>query len=184
MPFDAEKFQQTRFAPRQAAVPVDALAAFFDEGEAPVWTVRGLTATELHRALDAGKRQGSVQAIVEALARSGDQAQAVRRALGLTADTPGEIAKRIEMLVMGSVQPKIEQPAAVKLAEAFPIEFLALTNEISTLTGQGADVVKPAAASQQIPASSPVCDSPSSGAATSTSAGPTSSRRAGRRKRS
>lgn len=173
MPFDPEKFQQTRFAPRQATIPVDALAAFFDEGEAPVWTVRGLTAAELHRALEAGKRQGSVQAIVEALAKTGDQAKAVRAALGLDASAPGEITKRLEMLTLGSVRPVIDLPTAVKLAEHFPIEFLSLTNEISALTGQGSDVVKPEAASQQTPASSPACDSPSSGAATSSSAGPT-----------
>jgi hypothetical protein len=68
--------------------------------------------------------------------------------LGLIKDTPGEIAKRLEMLVMGSVAPAVSLPVAVKLAEAFPIEFLQLTNEISDLTGRGADLVKPQAASQ------------------------------------
>jgi hypothetical protein len=56
------------------------------------------------------------------------------------------------MLVMGSVSPKIELPAAVKLAECFPIEFLSLTNEISELTGKGAELVKPQAASQPMTA--------------------------------
>jgi hypothetical protein len=148
MPFDAEKFQRTRFEPRRKVVQVEALAAFFDEGEAAEWHVRGLSANELHRALEAGRRQGSVQSIIEALAKTGDQAQAVRAALGLNGETPGEIAKRLEMLVMGSTAPVIELPAAVKLAEAFPIEFLTLTNEISELTGRGFDMVKPAAASE------------------------------------
>ena len=89
---------------------------------------------------------------MRAIAGGGDQAEAVRSALGLTKDTPGEIAKRLEMLVMGSVAPKIELPTAVKLAEAFPIEFLSITNRITELTGQGFDLVKPAAASQPIPA--------------------------------
>lgn len=147
MPFDAEKFQRAKFEPRRAEIKVEALAAFFDEGEAPVWRVRGLSANELHRALEAGKRQGSIESVVKALAASGDQAAAVRKALGLAGDTPGEIAKRLEMLVMGSTAPTIELPAAVKLAECFPIEFLTLTNEISELTGRGFDMVKPAAAS-------------------------------------
>jgi hypothetical protein len=133
-------------------VTVEALAPFFDAGESPVWEVRGLSASELHHALEAGKRQGSIEAIVKAIASGGDQAQAVRKAIGLTKDTPGEIAKRLEMLVLGSVSPKIELPAAVKLAENYPIEFLQLTNEISELTGKGADLGKPAAASQTIPA--------------------------------
>lgn len=148
MAFDAAAFERAKFVPRQQAVKVEALAAFFSEGEDPSWTVRGLTANELHRAMEAFTRQRSVETIVRAIAAGGDQAQAVRQALGLTADTPGEMAKRLEMLVMGSVSPVIELQQAVKLAEAFPVEFLALTNAITELTGRGADIVKPAAASQ------------------------------------
>lgn len=149
MPFDLARFERAKFEPRTATVKVDALASFFAEGEAPEWKVRGLNSDELHRALEAGKRQSSVESIVKAIAASGDQAAAVRRALGLSGDTPGEVAKRLEMLVMGSVSPSIELPVAVKLAEAFPVDFLALTNRITELTGKGFDEVKPAAASQK-----------------------------------
>ena len=148
MAFNAEKFERAKFEARRAKVPVPALSDFFDEGETPEWEVRGLSAVELHKAMEAGKRQGSIEAIVKAIAANHDQAGAVRKALGLTKDTPGEIAKRLEMLVMGSVAPAVSLPVAVKLAEAFPIEFLQLTNEISDLTGRGADLVKPQAASQ------------------------------------
>ena len=148
MAFNAEKFERSKFEARRAKVPVPALSDFFDEGETPELEVRGLSAVELHKAMEAGKRQGSIEAIVKAIAANQDQAGAVRKALGLTKDTPGEIAKRLEMLVMGSVAPAVSLPVAVKLAEAFPIEFLQLTNEISDLTGRGADLVKPQAASQ------------------------------------
>ena len=168
MPFDTDRFERAKFAPRTRVIALEALAEFFDAGEAPAWTVRGLTANELHRALEAGKRQGSVEAIVAALATKADQAEAIRKAIGLTADTPGEMAKRLEMLTLGTVSPAIQLPHAVKLAEAFPIEFLTLTNAISELTGQGADLVKPAAASQPTPSFSPACESPSSEAAGST----------------
>ncbi len=152
MPFDAAKFDAAQFTPRTEAVDVPALAAFFAEGEPAQWHVRGLTASELHNALEAKQRQSSVEAVVKAIASSGDQVQAVRKALGLTADTPGEVAKRLEMLVMGSTAPKIELATAVKLAEHFPIEFMLITNKITELTGMGADLVKPAAASQPTPA--------------------------------
>lgn len=148
MAFNGEKFERAQFERRKARVSVPALSPFFDEGETPEWEVRGLTAVELHKALEASRRQGSIESIVKAIAANQDQAGAVRRALGLSKDTPGEIAKRLEMLVMGSVAPTIELPAAVKLAENFPIEFLSLTNEISELTGQGSELVKPPAASQ------------------------------------
>lgn len=148
MAFNAEKFERSKFEARRAKVPVPALSDFFDEGETPEWEVRGLSAVELHKAMEAGKRQGSIEAIVKAIAANQDQAGAVRKALGLTKDTPGEIAKRLEMLVMGSVAPAVSLPVAVKLAEAFPIEFLQLTNDISELTGKGAELVKPQSASQ------------------------------------
>jgi hypothetical protein len=124
------------------------LKMFFDEGEEPVWEVRGLSSNELNRAIEAKNRHGSIETILKAISNNADQASAIRKAIGIAQDTPGEIAKRLEMLTMGSVTPAIELPVAVKLAESFPIEFLTLTNEIISLTGQGFDIVKPAAASQ------------------------------------
>jgi hypothetical protein len=148
MGFNADKFERAKLEPRRVKVPVPALSDFFDDGETPEWEVRGLTSVELHKALEAKSRQGSIESIVKAIAANQDQAGAVRKALGLTKDTPGEIAKRLEMLTLGSLSPTITLPVAVKLAEAFPIEFLTLTNEISELTGKGAEMVKPPAASQ------------------------------------
>lgn len=152
MAFNAERFERAKLESRKARVAVEALAPFFDEGEPAEWEVRGLSAAELHNALDAEKRQASIEAIVKAIASKADQVSAIRQALGMSSDTPGEIAKRLEMLVAGSVAPKIELPVAVKLAESFPVEFMQLTNKITELTGMGADLVKPDAASQPIPA--------------------------------
>ena len=151
MAFNASKFMSDKLAARQEAVPVPALVAWFDEGEAPEWIVRGLSANELQLAVEAKARRESIDNIVEAL-QANDQAQAVRAMIGLTKGSPAEIVKRLEMLVIGSVAPKIELPTAVKLAEAFPIEVLTLTNKITALTGLGRGLVKPDAASQPITA--------------------------------
>lgn len=149
MPFNPDKFLATKLEARRKAVPVPALSGWFDEGEEPIWTVRGLTSNELNAAIEAKARRASIDNVIDALANN-DQAQAVREMIGLTKGSPAEIVKRLEMLVLGSVLPKIELPLAVKLAEAFPIEFLTLTNEITALTGMGFDIVKPEAASQPI----------------------------------
>ncbi len=152
MTFNLDKFERAKFAPRTERVPVEALASFFADGAPAEWEVRGLSASELNNAMEAGKRQHSIETVVKAMANGGDQVEAVRKALGLTKDTPGEVAKRLEMLVSGSVNPTIKLTAAVKLAECFPIEFLQLTNKITELTGKGAELVKPSAASQTTPA--------------------------------
>jgi hypothetical protein len=152
MPFAADRFDAAALQPRRRTVDVPGLAPWFDEGEAPRWEVRGLTAAELQRAFDAGRRQADLDNVVKALAEGGDRVELLRKALGLSKDVPGEIAKRMEMLAIGSVCPAIQLPTAVKLAEAFPVEFLELTNVITELTGQGFDLGKPAAASQTTPA--------------------------------
>lgn len=155
MPFDLGKFQAAEFRPRTQRVPVPALAAFFAEGEEAVWEVRGLSSAELHRAMEAKDRQMQMGSVVDAMSQNSDKTAALRKVLGLTSDPPAEMVKRIEMLQMGSVAPLIELDTAVKLAEAFPIELLNLTNTITALTGRGFDLVKPHAASQQTDPSTP-----------------------------
>lgn len=173
MPFNADRFEQAEFRPRSATVEVPALAAFFDAGEKPEWTVRGLNADELHRAMMAPKRTADVEAIVRAIAAGGDKVEAVRKAIGLAGGSSAEIIKRLEMLVLASTAPVIQHSTAAKLAETHPVEFMHLTNVVTELTGQGFDLVKPEAASPQTKDSSPACASPSSEAATFTSCDPT-----------
>lgn len=151
MPFDAERFKRADYVPRVDKVPMPVLAEFFGEGEAAVIVVRGLSANELHLAIEAGARNRNVDAVVKAIANSADQVANIRQALGMSTDTPGEISKRLQMLVSGAVSPEIDDAVAAKLAETFPVEFYDLTNRITALTGQGASRVKPPASSQPTP---------------------------------
>ncbi len=151
MPFDAERFKRAGYTPRVEEVPMPVLAEFFGEGEAAVFVVRGLSANELHLAIEAGARNRNVDAVVKAIASSADQVANIRQALGMSTDTPGEISKRLQMLVSGAVSPEIDDAVAAKLAETFPVEFYDLTNRITALTGQGASRVKPLASSQPTP---------------------------------
>lgn len=147
MPFNPDKFERAQFEARTKAVEVKALADFFDEGTEPVWTVRGLSSNELHRSIEAGQRQKTLGKVLESIADAGAPVADARRALGFTGkETQGEVAKRLEMLAIASVEPVIPLNLAVKLAENFPIEFYQLTNEITELTGMGFELVKPQAA--------------------------------------
>lgn len=143
--FNLDGFENHEFHRRTKRVRVEALAPFFDIGSEPEFEVRGLSSDELHTSMDAGATAKNLSAVVKAIAGSKEQVDEIRAAIGLTEDTPAEVRKRIEMLVQGSVEPKLNHRAAAKIAENFPIEFMQLTNEITELTGLGAAMEKPEA---------------------------------------
>lgn len=140
--FDDKAFMRAKFVPRIDEVYVPALSAFFDADEAFIWRVRNLTGDELAKSMEASSRQKGVDTIIKALASQSAQIDEIRASLGIGDDVSVELAKRLEQLVTASIQPVIDKPVAVKLAENFPIEFYQITNKIIELTGLGADIKK------------------------------------------
>lgn len=139
MPFDVKKFNKTKFVHRTEDIPVPDMKDFFPEGESPVWKVRGLTGQELGRANEAADRNKNIAAILAGLTSgSGKEiADAVKDLVGVGGNTPADIAKRLEHICMGSVDPVCTHDLAVRICEAFPVEFFQITNAIVRLTGQG-----------------------------------------------
>lgn len=146
MSFDLERFRQTDFSPRQAQVAVPDLAPFFPDGEAPVWTVRGLSGEEIARCNESNARYTGIAAAVQALANSAaakaDTVEALQTLIGYGSDVPEDLAKRFDHLTFGSVNPVLDRPAVVKLFAAYPIVAYTLTNKILELTGLGPDLGK------------------------------------------
>jgi len=140
MSFDTKKFIKEKFTPRVKEVPVPDMGAFFPAGEKPVWIVRGLHGQELGRANEAVEKNKNMSAVIEAIAggSSKEKTEALKSMIGLSAgQTPSDIVKRIEHLVMGSVDPVCTQEMAVKVCEVWPVVFFQLTNTILELSGQG-----------------------------------------------
>jgi hypothetical protein len=98
--------------------------------------------------MDAGSKHKNMDAIIKAIAANQNQVNELKKAIGVETDTPAAIINRLEQLVQCSVDPVITLDVAVKLAEARPIEFYQLTNEILRLTGLGMDVKKPKASGE------------------------------------
>lgn len=140
--FDLERFRGASLAPRTATVPVPDLAPWFGSGPAE-WTVRGLTGAEIAAATEAASRSALVASAVEALASSSaaraEQVEAIQGMLGIGTDTPADLVKRLDHLVFGSIEPKIDREIAVRLFAAYPVVAYQLTNKILELTGLGAD---------------------------------------------
>lgn len=140
MAFDATTFLNTEYRDRTEDVPVPELEKYFDDGEKPVWTVRGLTAEEFARASDEVAQNMDISAIITGLASSvaKEKADAVKDLVGLSKEhVPGDVVKRISHLMSGSVSPECPRELAVKLGENHSILFFRLTNKILELSGKG-----------------------------------------------
>jgi len=143
MGFDLKKFSKAKFEPRTEDVSVPALAGFFDEGEKPVFKVRGLTGEEMAKTNEAQSKAKNISAVVEALVGSNqnEKVSGLREALGMSEDTlPEDLAKRIEMLRYGCVEPALDLQTASKVFKVAPVEGFNLTNKIMILSGQGMTV--------------------------------------------
>ena len=139
MSFDTKKFLQTKFEYRTEEVPVNDMKDFFSDDANPVWLVRGLTGQEYARANEAVEKNRVIAAYLEGLISPSDKdkIQSMRGLVGLGGKVPNEIAKRIELLVMGSVDPIVNNDLALKICTNFPVEFYDITNKITALTGLG-----------------------------------------------
>ena len=146
MGFNTNKFMKQKFEHRTEKVSVPALAEWFDKDSKPEFLVRNLTGAEMARSQEAVAKNKNIAAIAEALVSSNqpDKVAALKEFVGNGDKVPDELAKRIEMMVSGTVDPEIDMSMAVKIAENFPVEFMQITNQITVLTGMGASMEKPA----------------------------------------
>lgn len=144
MSFDVKAFRKAKFEDRTTRVPVPDLKDWFGEEDEAVFVVRGLTAEELARCNEAASRNKNMAAILEALSSQNqrEKVDAMREMLGVSETVPNDLAKRLEQMAMGTVDPDLDHELAVKFAETYPVEFYQITNQIMELTGQGRQVAK------------------------------------------
>ncbi|MCK7542972.1 hypothetical protein MLC59_02150 [Marinobacter bryozoorum] len=133
---DLEKFRKADFKPRDTDVSLDALKeAGFGDG---VVKLRGLTAHEIAQAEESAGKGKLLSDLVERLAGSGqERVTALMDGIGFHQDIPAALAKRMEHVRMGTIEPEMELADVAKLAEVFPIEFTIIANKIMELTGKG-----------------------------------------------
>jgi hypothetical protein len=145
--FDLKKFRNTDFERRVKEVPVPELAFFFEKSkkskskkkEIPVWRCQNMTGEELYRMRDAVDRNRDVEKTLEALA-AGQGAEVAKEALGVTDNVPDDLARRLSVLVFGTVNDDGEtfsRSDAIALAKEFSVTFDRLTTEIMILSGIG-----------------------------------------------
>jgi len=143
--FDVKKFMNTQFISREEDVPVPDLKDFFGPEEKPVWRVRGITGQELAVANETVERnrRGLVAVVRKMVATL--SVKDAEKVAGMVQDperVTDEMAKRLEMFVLGSVEPAADMALAIKICKVRPIEFFEITGVINRLTGMGQDAKK------------------------------------------
>lgn len=137
--FNDKKFMNTQLSPRIESVVVKELKEWFGEDEDPIWIVSGLS----HKQIAIAEERSNTDVLaplVEAVSGNNkEKAIAIKKLLGMDSGAPKDTAKRMELLSMGSVNPKIDLEVAVKLATNYPTVFVQLTNSILKLTGLGSE---------------------------------------------
>lgn len=141
MGFDIKKFGKTKFKARTMAVAVtsEALADFFNEKDKKEFSVKGLTGEELSRCITAHSRMKVIRDALEAILGSGkSNIEAIRELFSLGGESMEEdLARRIEMLALGCVTPKLDIQLAAKITKVAPVDAKNLTDHILLLSGQG-----------------------------------------------
>jgi len=138
MGFDTTKFMGTKFRQREEQVDVPDLEMFFPKDEPAKWVVRGMTGNELAECNIAVERNKNIKAILEGVASN--RPDKIKEAISQISggdNVPDDIVKRVTMLTLGSVDPKIDESTAVQLCAVYPVEFYNLTTAILRLTGLG-----------------------------------------------
>lgn len=150
MGFDTDGFLRAELVQRRECVAVPELAAFFSADDQaptqpPTWTVRAISAGEIARADAAKHRHSREAALAQALA-GGSAAAVIRELQGAMgrdpAQTEPDLARRLEILAAGSLDPPCSLELGSKLATHYPSVFYKLTNTILTLSGRGSDAEK------------------------------------------
>lgn len=153
MIFDLSKLSQ-ELEPRTAEVVCNELKSLYEPevggqksevSDDIVFKVRGLSGTDIVMVSSRRDTNVFVEMLSDALVKKNgkDGGEAIKGLLGLfDEELHPELKYRVEILVRGSLEPKIDYPMAVKLARDFYVVLHRLSEKILELSGQGAQVKK------------------------------------------
>lgn len=151
MTFKSNDFSRAKLEQRTSTVKVAELKDWFEDGADPLFKVRGLTGEEFYRVREATARRVDLQAIATRILSGEGQAmaEAIEEFYGAV---PDELARRVEILLFGCVEPQLDRSMALKLFQNFPSTAHTIAEEILRATGEGS-IVGESKGSGEIPAS-------------------------------
>ena len=139
MPFKTDEFMAAEFSSRERKVPVPCLGKFFAKNEKPVWKLRNLTGVEIAKADEAASKYALSAEMLAALVvkhTKGVQST-VKKLMGRSDDIPQAIAKRVEHLIICSIEPKCDLDMALKTMQESSEEQIAVVADRETMAFLG-----------------------------------------------
>ncbi len=146
MNFDPQKLSQELEA-REAEVVCNELKVLYDPEpqENIVFKMRGLSGNDIVQVSGARDTGRFVEMLSEALTKNNghEGAEAIRSMLGIFDEgLHPELKYRVELVVRGAVEPKIDYPLAAKMAKDRYVVLNRLSDKLLELTGLGAQLKK------------------------------------------
>jgi len=137
MPIDTDAFLGTSFVPREAEIPLPGLQAWSDDGEVPVWKVRGLTGQQWWKCKESVDNRKDIVSVISNFI--GGDAEEVTAALKerFCSESASDLAFRIEVLILASIDPVCNREMAAKFCKYCLAEFKTVTEEIIKISWQG-----------------------------------------------
>lgn len=137
MPIDTNAFLNTTFVPREADIPVPGLLPWSDDGEIPVWKVRGLTGQQWWKCKESVDNRKDIVSVISNFI--GGDSNEVTAALKerFCSESASDLAFRIEILVAASIDPVCNRELAARFCRSFLAEFKSVTEEIIKISWQG-----------------------------------------------
>lgn len=136
MAFDMDRFRRVELKARTIAVKVPEMKEWFGDDAEPLFLVRGLTGEEFYAVREASKKRADLQAIASKILSGNGEAfgEAIEEFYGAV---PDEFARRVELLIFGCTEPRLDRPEAMKLFKHFPSTAHTICDEILRATGEG-----------------------------------------------
>ena len=136
MTFDIERFRKAKLTHRQVEVKLPELKDWFGEGVEPIFHVRGLSGEEFYNVREAEQKRAAFKEIADRML-SGDGAAFADAIEEFFGAVPAEYVRRVEVLIQGTVDPKLDRPNATKFITHYPVSAHTVCEEILRQTGLG-----------------------------------------------
>jgi hypothetical protein len=140
MGLDTKKLQSAKFSDRTSSlvIPPELIKAAGWKKSAK-WVVRQLSGEELYEVRAAVDRNKNVEELIAQLVSGSakEKAKAALETIGVGEQLPDDYVRRLNILRLGSVDPKVDHELAKFVALNFPTLFNCLTDRIQQLTGKG-----------------------------------------------